>query len=160
MFGNYLPTANPYGLAEPPAWFLKDLYEFDPDLVIFPSMEDAAYCLARRVKHGAPLAVSLLKDKHPNATFCMTHRLLSITGILPGAHWGPLLLGDLQRMDMWRSGGADKHCDALERLEEEKRQKQDLLTVDEAEQRSVSAYAALKLREGSTTFVSGYSAPK
>lgn len=160
MFGNFLPSANPYGLADPPQWFLKDMYEFDADLVIFPSMEDAAYCLARRVTHGEPLAVTLLKDKHPNAVFCMTYRLLSITGILPGAHWGPALLGDLVQMDMWRSGGSDKHCDALERLEEEKRNKLDLLTTDEADQRGISAWNALKLRNGSTTFVSGYSAPK
>lgn len=159
MLGNYLSTSNPFGLAEPPMWFLKDLYEFDPALVIFPSLEDAAYCLARRVIHGAPLAVTLLKDKHPNAAFCQTHRLLSITGILPIARWGPPLLADLAQMDMWRSGGADKHVDALERLEEEKANKRDLLTTDEADQRSISAWNALKLREGSTTFVRGYSAP-
>jgi len=156
---NFLPTANPYGLAAPPAWFLQDLAVFDADLVIFPSLEDAAYCLARRVTKGAPFAVSLLQDKHPNAAFCQQQRLLAITGILPHPHWGPALLADLAQMDMWRAGGSDKYCDALERLEAEKRDKQDLLTTDEADQRSVSAYHAMKLRDGSTTFVRGYTPP-
>lgn len=157
---NYLRTANPFGLADPPVWFLQDLFRLDSDLVLFPSLEDAAYCLARRVKHGPPLALKLLNpQRHPNAVFCETHRLLAITGILPNPQWGPMLMGDIQAMDMWRVGGSDKFCDSLDRLEEGKRAKLDLLTTDEADQRSISAYEALKLRQGSTTFVRGYSAP-
>lgn len=156
---NYLPTLNPFGLAGPPPFFLKLLKEADPQLVLFPSMEEPVYCLARRVVHGAPLALKLLQTKHPNAHFCCANRLLAIVGVLPDAHWGPLLIADLQKMDMWRAGGSDKFCDSLEKLEEEKRNKQDLLTADEGDQRSVSAWHALKLRQGSTTFVQGYSAP-
>jgi hypothetical protein len=155
-YGNYLESSNPFGLSRPPAFFLDAMRVRDADLVIFPAMEDCVYRLCRRVKHGPPpaMAMALRPDRHPDMAFMARHRLVGITGILPFPHWGPLLLDDLAKMDMWRcKGGSDGFCDALERLEEEKRRRQDLLTTDEAEQRSISAFEALKLRTGSTTFV-------
>lgn len=160
--GNYLESSNPFGLSRPPAFFLLQMFTQDPDLVIFPAMEDCVYRLCRRVKHGPPPAVRVALDpkRHADTAFMAKHGLIGVTAILPFARWGPMLLEDLARMDMWRIGGSDKMADALDRLEEEKRNKLDALTIDEAEQRSISAYEALKLRQGSTTFVQGYSAPK
>lgn len=154
-YGNYLESSNPFGLARPPAFFLDMMRLQDADLVIFPAMEDCVYRLCRRIKHGPPpvMRLALRPEKHPDMAFMAKHRLIGVTGILPFPHWGPLLLADLAKMDMWRCGGSDKFCDALERLEEDKRNRLDLVTTDEAEQRSISAYQALKFRDHSTTFV-------
>jgi hypothetical protein len=154
-FGNYLATANPYGLARPPVFFLRALHTQDPELVLFPSAEEPTYRLCRRVKHGPPPAMqmALRPSKHPDMRVMVRNRLIGVTGILPRPSWGPALLADLARMDLWRMGGADKACDALERLEEEKRQQADAAMSDEAGQRAISAWEALKLRQGSTAYV-------
>jgi hypothetical protein len=159
-FGNYLVTTNPFGLVTPPSHFLQMLHDYDADLVIFPSMQDGVYRLCRRRSKTPPVLSLQDPRKNPDTVFLFQHRLVPITAILPGPHWGPALLSDITQMDMWRVGGSDKAADALDRLEEQKRDRQDALMLDEADQRGISAYNALKLRQGSTTFVQGYSAPK
>jgi hypothetical protein len=159
-FGNYLETANPFGLSRPPVSFLQQMHTYDSALVIFPSMQEAVYRFCRRRTHTPPVLSLQDPKKNPDTVFIFNHRLVPITGIVPGPHWGPALLNDIAQMDMWRVGGADKAADALDRLEEAKRDRQDAVITDEADQRGISAWNALKLREKSTTFVQGYSAPK
>lgn len=155
-FGNYLETGNPFGLSRPPAFFLQAMRTQDAHLALFPSMEDCVYRLCRRVTVGPPpaVAMALRPDKHPDTAFMGSHRLMGITAIVPFPRWGPMLLDDITQMDMWRcKGGSDGFCNALEKLEEEKAARQDALLIDEAGQRSNSAFEAMKLRQGSTVFL-------
>lgn len=165
-FGNYLETSNPFGLARPPAHFLAALHRFDADAVLFPSMQEPIYVFARR-RRFCPGINRLLGHK-PDLTFCQQHKLLGVTGILPGPHWSPQLLEDLAKVDSYRTrrvevGGqgeaGNAMADALDRLEAEKQLALDRQLVDECDARSASAYFGLGLRQGSTTFVQGYSAP-
>lgn len=129
---NYLDyVPNPYGLAGPPAWFLADLSTFDPDLVLFPSQEQAVYRLGRKVKHSPDIwrLVKSLNQRtdtngqsmhqRPDAKTMAQHGLVPVTSILPSplVQWGPVILKDLAAMDIHRFGGAEKFCDELETRE-------------------------------------------
>lgn len=148
---NYIETGNPFGLSKPPDSFLRALLTMDPDLVIFPSMTDGVYRLARRARN-TPGILRLLQDQ-PDKKVLFQHRLVPVTAILPGAWWGPRLLEHLAQCDMWRMGGADKVADRLEEKESRREADRDLASYDEAEQRAVSAWDALKLRQGHTVFL-------
>lgn len=118
---NFLVDENPFGLAAPPTWFLEEMWKFDPNLVIFPSKEEAVYRLARRVEHGAPI-LSVMKHR-PDTKMFWKHRLVPVTSIMPSpfVHWSPLLLKDLAERDIRRQGGYKKVADRLDAEDEEKR---------------------------------------
>ena len=111
---------NPYGLAGPPAWFLQEMWTFDPCLVIFPSREEPIYRLARRVEHGSPL-FTFLKSR-PDTKVFVRHRLVPVTSILPPplVQWGPVLLRDLAERDVRRAGGYRKAADLLDRQDDDR----------------------------------------
>jgi hypothetical protein len=133
---NYLAVPNPFALAEPPAWFLQQLAVFDPDLVIFPSQEEAVFRVARRVRRMPPTAqVSFTLLRHrPDTRIYAQHRLVPVTTILSG-RWSPAIFADLAERDLWRVGGADRACDLLEARE----------AADEARQRRALASDARDL---------------
>lgn len=116
---NYLAVPNPFHLAPPPMWFLRDMAVLDPDLVLFPSQEEAVYRLARRVRRMPPAAaVSFALLRHrPDTRIYVTHRLVPVTTILSGC-WSPQMLLDLAERDIWRVGGADRAADILDAREE------------------------------------------
>ena len=45
---NYIADRNPFNLLPPPEWWLQQLYDYDAQLVVVPSRQDAVYRLARR----------------------------------------------------------------------------------------------------------------
>lgn len=118
---NFLVEENPFGLAAPPTWFLEEMWKFDPNLVIFPSKEEALYRLARRVEHGAPI-LSVMKNR-PDTMMFWKNRLVPVTSIMPSpfVHWSPILLKDLAERDIRRQGGYKKVADRLDAEDEEKR---------------------------------------
>lgn len=154
-FGNYIETGNPFGLARPPHYFLQAMFVHDRRLVIFPSMQEPVYRFCRRRTQTPPILSLLGRQKHPDLGVMFAHRLVGICAILPGPHWGPALMHDIKIMDDERMGGCDRALDAVDRLEEAKAQRQDALALDELDQRGVSAWEAMKLRQGSTVFVGG-----
>jgi len=101
---------------------------FDPDLVIFPSQQEAVYRLGRKVRHSPDVwrLVTSLTNTHnpdgthpkprPDARVMARNGLVPVTSILPSGltHWGPELLRDLASRDIRRHGGGDAFVDALE----------------------------------------------
>jgi len=156
--GNYLETENPFGLSAPPDSFLLDLRLYDADAVIFPSTFEAVYRFCRRVKH-TPGILTFLRAS--DTAVCRLHRLVPVCAIYPSPRWGPVLIEDLAAMDTFRLTGADpanagdKLADLLQRREEDRTAKMDAAMRDELDARSTSAWQALQLREGHTTFMSG-----
>lgn len=115
---NFVRTTNPFSLPEPPEWFLKALYAYDDQLVVFQSLEDCCYQLCRRLNHRRelkPLA------KHPDTVIYAQHRMFGVKRILPpveaGADVWMQVLNELPDFDQWRFSSADAACDHLDSLE-------------------------------------------
>lgn len=160
---NYLDdVANPFGLAGPPAHFLVDLFEFDADLVIFPSAEEAVYRVGRRVRNAGDIwrLVASLTGKpdengqtarvRPDSKTMAAHRLVPVTSLVPSPfiHWGPTILQDFAQMDIRRFGGADRFTDMIEEREaaDEARQRQTI--IDDVDALARDAYSQIAWRTG------------
>jgi hypothetical protein len=155
MRPNYLETTNPFGLAAPPDWFLRDLFAQDPALVIFPSMVQPFYRVARRCTHTPGLVAlqTVLSDKAADVKLLIAEKLVPVTDIYPRPHWGPLILEELHKRDIWAAGGADKAADRLEADEAERDARIDRQGDDELDRRGTSAYFGLQQRQGDRVFL-------
>lgn len=145
---NYLQTRNPFGLSEPPTWFLLELYAQDDQAVIFASETDPVYRVARKAKHGPPMLAFL---KHPDARLCRDHSLIPSISVIPtgvtGFSWARVLL-NLQERDIQKQGGATEVADRLDAFDDLEEQQLRQRTADEAEQRGVDGYRLYKSLNG------------
>jgi hypothetical protein len=99
---NFIPTVNPFGLATPPDWFLVCLGEYDSELVVFPSVAEPVYRLARRAKQSTGM-LRVLKN-FPDTKIFVDNRLYPVKSILSpnlGMAWGRVL-SELPDYDQWR----------------------------------------------------------
>jgi hypothetical protein len=160
---NYLAhVPNPFGLAAPPAWFLKDMATFDADLVLFPSQQEAVYRLGRKVRHSPDiwrlvksLTARTMDDgttskPKPDSQTMALYNLIPVTSILPSplTHWGPSVLQDLAAMDVRRFGGADKFVDAIEDKERSDEERQRANTLSDLDALSHQAYSDIVWKSG------------
>jgi hypothetical protein len=145
---NFVQEENPFGLSSPPNWFLEDLWNFDPCLVIFPSKEEALYRLARRAEHGAPV-VRLLTGR-PDTGIFVKHRLVPVTSILPSpmVQWGPVLLKDLAERDIRRQGGFKRAASLLDQQDADADAKWHRENADGAEVRARASWRGQKWTNG------------
>jgi len=106
---NYIPDTNPFHLAGPPDWFLRQLWDFDNSLVIVPSRQGFYYRLAQRRKLN--LSEKVVNDalfKESDTQMLATYSLVPVTTIMSTANWGnPYLFVELAKRAPWRMGGAD-----------------------------------------------------
>ena len=163
---NWIVDTNRWNLTAPPEWFLQKLWNFDAQLVIIPSRNDAVkgekphYLLARRRLHSAGLGdVVALDNKHPDTNMCMVHGLIPVgplrfkKGVNTFTEAGlDSLLDNLRARDMWALTGRDKDPDAawkaVEAAEEEQKQQERRSLRDMFYHRARDAYRSLKARTG------------
>jgi hypothetical protein len=150
---NFLADENPYGLAAPPPWFLRALYERDPDLVVMTSKLQPVYRLARRTRKSLGLVKAAMRDG--DTARMVVHRLIPVTTILPFVQWGPGVLQWLDDHDMWKAGGVDGAEQRLIAQDQARLAKIQQEQDDEAAARGASGYLAAKLRTGQMVFTSG-----
>ncbi len=120
---NFIQTANPFNLASPPDWFLRALFAYDPLLVIFQSVSDPMYRLARRTSTGRAQLNKVLKS-YPDSDIYFRHRLwawksvepMAIGGTLHGMTWQKLLL-EIPEFDQQRFGTAGQVADRMDDLD-------------------------------------------
>jgi hypothetical protein len=115
-------------MAIPPAYWLERLYDFDADLVVFPSQQvPFAYCLARRARRTAGINTGVLKEgATPDTKMCLKHHLLPVTIIYRhnAAAWSiDNIISDLKARDTWAMGGSKKVADVLDAQDEQHRAK-------------------------------------
>lgn len=121
---NYIPTANPYGLATPPDWFLRELAAYDRLMVIFPSICEPVYRLARRTSQGRAQLNKVIRGI-PDSEIYFRHQLwawkscepMRIGGEQHGMTWQKLLM-EIAEHDQQRFGTADQCADQLDRFDE------------------------------------------
>lgn len=107
---NYYPDVNRFKLAGPPVWFQKQLWDFDPSLVIVPSKQGFYYRLSQRrpLLLSAKIVNDVLKEQ-ADTQMLARYGLVPVTTILATCNWSnPLLFVELQRRAPWRMGGAEK----------------------------------------------------
>ena len=133
---NWIPDQNKFNLAGPPDWFRRQLWEFDPSLVIVPSRQGFYYRLAQRRKIQLPdrIAQEALWQ-HSDTQMLASYSLVPVTTILSTVNWGnPFIMEELRRRAPWRMGGADKvnaDLEAQDRQEEmDRRAKNDDMLTD------------------------------
>lgn len=107
------------GVAPPPAFWLQRLYDYDADLVLFPSTAvPFGYVLARKARiSGYYTDQSIVETvTHPDTRYCLTHKLVPVTMITQiGSIWdADSIIRALMARDIWRVGGADKAADMVE----------------------------------------------
>ncbi len=172
MARNYIETGNPFNLARPPAFFLTDLERYDPEIVIFPSLEESVYRVARRKKLSAlvfeqvKLAHQML-SRRPDTQVFAQHRLVGIGSLFPSlyTHWGPHLVKELSERDSYDKHDAKaatvediaaaytKHVDDLD-AQDEIRTVRQLREQDEGvEDRAKVGYNHVQYAEGHRIFL-------
>lgn len=147
---NYLESSNPFGLAKPPKWWLVELAKFDADLVVFASMKDPHFRLARRCRFskGTQPADSPAVQNHPDTIFMCNRKLIPVTTIIPGDRWGTHIFVKLAERDTWRMGGHKEVNRMLEAGDEWTRKQVDKKVSDDLAQIGHEAYASYKFRTG------------
>lgn len=144
----------------PPAYWLERLYDFDADLVVFPSIQvPFAYCLARRARKTAGINTGVLGEgATPDTKFCLTHRLLPVTLIHrhSTASWSiDNIIAELKARDTWALGGSKKVADLMDANDEAHREKVRKQVRDDFYNRSGDAWRSYNLRTGSATAAGG-----
>ena len=121
---NYIPDVNRFKLAGPPTWFLRQLWDFDPSLVIVPSRQGFYYRLSQRRKLN--LSEKIVQEalwNESDTQMLASYNLVPVTTIVATANWGnPYIFVELANRAPWRMGGAD----AVNRQLDEQDQKDDL----------------------------------
>lgn len=164
--GNWIADENRFNLPEPPAWFLKVLFDFDHQLVLIPSRVEVvgappAYLLCRRRLHTAGIGdVAMLDNKHPDTNMCYRHGLLPIAPLRfqNGARtftengWKSLRT-ELEARDTWKmsggpTGDADKVVDAIEAQEQAQQQRERAELKDSFRHRARDAWRSMAARAG------------
>lgn len=117
--GNFIPDQNRFKLSGPPEFFLRRLFDFDPDLVIVPSRQSMVYRLALRRK--LRLQENVVNDalwQDSDTQMLASYGLVPVTTILATANWdNPLLFQELAARSPHRMGGVEKVIANLEEAE-------------------------------------------
>jgi hypothetical protein len=144
-------------MAVPPAFWLQRLYDFDADLVVFPSFHmPYAYVLARRAykSRGVDGAKAIVDTcGQPDTIACLTRGLVPVTMITRhGTNWDiDPILRSLAARDLWRHGGADKVADLLDAQDEAERAKKRADNRDDMYNRSGDAWRSYQARTGASS---------
>ncbi len=118
---NYIVDGNPLNLAGPPAWWLKKLHDFDPDLVVVPSRMGYFYRLAQRRPPDAKTHLVHHLQGDNDSNMLRRNNLVPVTTIIATCRWdNPLMWEDLRQRMPSRMGGAEKFEQALIAKENEK----------------------------------------
>lgn len=119
---NYIPDTNPFQLAGPPDWFQRQLWEYDPSLVIVPSRQGFFYRLAQKrpLKLKENIVNDILKEEG-DTKLLARYGLVPVTTIMATVRWdNPLLFEELNKRAPWRMGGAQKFTELVEAQDKKK----------------------------------------
>lgn len=145
---NWDGSENPFNLQPPPDDFLFRLAAFDAELVILPGIAAPVYRLCRRSG-----VMALAKSNVPGGETarCIRLRVVPVVSLKSSVTWNDDIMQWLTDRDSWAI--REDPADRLEALEQAAADKQQAEQDDEADQRSTSAWFALKVRRGSTAFI-------
>jgi hypothetical protein len=147
---NTLRCPNPFQIAEPPDWWLREMDLFDPKLVVFPSQKRMTFILARRctrTKGESPHDVKGL-SQNPDTILMASNRLIKVCEILPGVIWDQRIFQKLAAHDIERQGGASEVANKLDAMDLKKRETDQRVQEAEVAARASDAYKAYAYKTG------------
>ena len=111
QLSNYVVDTNPFRLAGPPQYFLRQLWEFDPSLAVVPSRQGFYYRLAQR--RPLQLSTQIVNDvlrEQADTQMLASYGLVPVTTIVATVNWSnPVIFEELKRRAPWRMGGAQQY---------------------------------------------------
>lgn len=146
---NFIWTSNPFGLATPPAWFLDQMFAYDPELRIFPSTFEPFYRIMRRTRQSQPWTTFL--EHKPDTAIAVAHKLWPVMSVLPqaiaGFSWGRVLV-EIAERDQQRFANPDAVERRKQEMDDEIARSTDRQIEAEIDARSGDAYRAYKYLNG------------
>lgn len=144
------PCPNPFGMAYPPKWWLREMWLFDDKLVIFPSQKRMTFILARRATRskGEPIHDVKGVTQNPDTILMHRHRLVRVCEILPGVIWDGRVFKRLAEHDIQRLGGHKQVSLKLEKMDEDREARIQRDQENEIDARTRDAYRAYKFKIG------------
>lgn len=146
---NWIEGRNPFKLAEPSAWWLQLLFDYDPLLVVMPSVKDCAYRLCRRVPRHARLG-NLVKylHTHPDTVQMIQHGLVPVSTLTSWAIRSDKIIRDLMARDVSAAGGGEAALKVIEASEARALERKNRAYHDDLNAVNGEAYRSLKFRKG------------
>lgn len=139
----------------PPEYFLQRLYDYDNQLVVFPSqVRPNAYVIARRRQHTPGLTYAALGTiVNPDTRTCVTMGWVPVCMMFKtGESWNPdPIIAKLKARDIWEQGGADKVADALEAQEAQEEADRKKAVREDLWNRSGDAWRSYQARTGASS---------
>lgn len=140
-------------MAVPPEYWLQRIYDYDAELVVFPSRYvPYAYVLARRRRmRVASLDEALAATvTQPDTRLCLQRGLVPVALIhRNGTSWSiDNIIATLQRRDIWRVGGGDKMADLHDNTEAAQDEQTRKQIRDDMWMRSGQAWESYQRRSG------------
>lgn len=148
-------------MAVPPEFWLQRLYDFDAELVVFPSRHvPYAYVLARKRRFRAPEMDKALERTitQPDTKLCFTYGLAPVTMILRHSQnaWSiDNIIQSLKARDIWAHGGGDAYADKLDAADAAEEKQTHAAIRDDMWMRSGQAWESYKRRTGQRISSSG-----
>lgn len=148
---NYIPD-NPK-MAEPPAFVLQRIYDFDNMLVLFPSRHiPYAYVIARRKQRTAGLQDKALLDTidQPDTKMVMAYDCVPVTLLYQiGTTWNiDPVLAKLKARDIWEAGGAEKFATKMDEADKAREDAIKKANRTDMYERSGDAWRSYQARTG------------
>lgn len=147
-FPNFIPTANPFGLATPPAWFLQALLAYDPRLVLFPSVQEPCYQMGRRASPGRGPGMARPLTRLPDTQVFHAHRVYPWKRILAATIVGMSWQRVLRDLPCYDTEKVEDPVSAPDRMEAEDEAALDKAIADGADQIAADAWGTLQLITG------------
>lgn len=151
MPSNYLNLNS--NMAVPPAFWLQRLFDFDDQLVVFPSfVVPFAYVLARKrrlTKGITDTALEATIDQKDTKT-CLAYGLVPVSLIYrTGVTWSiDNIIANLQSRDIWAQGGAEKVADNMDAADTLREKTVKASVRDDLYNRSGDAWRSYQARTG------------
>lgn len=165
-FRNYLTSENPFKLAVPPDWWLKQLHDYDAELVVFPSRMRMAYILARRrhfsnaMQEMNTLDKNLIKNSAAmDGDILATHNLIYVRHLIGETVRRPAIFQWLKDHDLKAQGGGEAVDNKIVSLEQEQAQRTRQSMLNDIDHRARDAYRSYQARTGQRTRVGGQYRP-
>jgi hypothetical protein len=148
-------------MAVPPEHWLERLFDYDAELVVFPSRHiPFAYVLARRRRLRAPALDKVLENTitQPDTKLCLARGLAPVTIILRHSQgsWSiDNIIRSLQARDIWRHGGGDAYANKMDEADDKEESQRKAALRDDMMQRADFAWDIYKRRTGQRISSSG-----
>ena len=157
---NYFPEGMPH-MAVPPEFWLQRLFDYDAELVVFPSRHvPYAYVLARRRRVRVPAMDTILEQTitQPDTKLCLTRGWVPVTLIIRQSQgsWSiDNIISSLQERDIWQHGGGEAYADKLDQIDQAEEDARKQALRDDLMNRSGFAWQLYKRRTGQRISSSG-----